>query len=64
MNVQSAANEMLLPRTDAGAFAQVIGVIAVTAIVVVLVRRERSLVLLATGAGMVLLGVMGLRTLH
>ncbi len=64
MNVQSAANEVLLPRTDAGALAQVIGVIAVTLIVVVLVRRERSLVLLATGAGMVLLGVMGLRTLH
>jgi hypothetical protein len=64
VNVQSAANEMLLPRTDAGALAQVIGVIAVTVIVVVLVRRERSLVLLATGAGMVLLGVMGLRTLH
>lgn len=64
MNLQSAANEVLLPRTDAGALAQVIGVIAVTLIVVVLVRRERSLVLLATGAGMVLLGVMGLRTLH
>lgn len=64
MNLQSAANEVLLPRTDAGALAQVIGVIAVTVIVVVLVRRERSLVLLATGAGMVLLGVMGLRTLH
>ncbi len=64
MNVQSAANEVLLPRTDAGALAQVIGVIAVTVIVVVLVRRERSLVLLATGAGMVLLGIMGLRTLH
>jgi hypothetical protein len=64
VNVQSAANEVLLPRTDAGALAQVIGVIAVTVIVVVLVRRERSLVLLATGAGMVLLGVMGLRTLH
>jgi hypothetical protein len=64
VNVQSAANEVLLPRTDAGALAQVIGVIAVTVIVVVLVRRERSLVLLATGAGMVLLGIMGLRTLH
>jgi hypothetical protein len=64
VNVQSAANEVLLPRTDAGALAQVIGVIVVTVIVVVLVRRERSLVLLATGAGMVLLGVMGLRTLH
>lgn len=62
--MQSAANEVLLPRTDAGAFAQVIGVIAVTLVVAFLVRRERSLVMLAVGAGMVLLGVMGLRTLH
>jgi hypothetical protein len=59
-----ASSELLLPRTDAGALAQVIGVIAVTVIVVVLVRRERSLVMLTVGAGMVLLGVMGLRTLH
>lgn len=64
MNLQSAANELLLPRTDAGALAQAIGVIAVTIFVVVLVRRERSLVLLAIGASMVLLGVMGIRTLH
>ena len=64
MNVQSAANEVLLPRTDAGALAQVIGVIAVTIVVALLVRRERSLVMLTVGAGMVLLGVMGFRTLH
>lgn len=64
MNLQSAANEVLLPRTDAGALAQVIGVFAVTVIVVVLVRRERSLVTLTIGVGMMLLGVMGLRTLH
>jgi hypothetical protein len=59
-----ASSEWLLPRTDAGALAQVIGVIAVTVIVALLVRRERSLVMLAVGAAMVLLGVMGLRTLH
>jgi hypothetical protein len=64
VNVQSAANEVLLPRTDAGALAQVIGVIAVTMVVALLVRRERSLVMLAVGIGMVLLGVMGFRTLH
>jgi hypothetical protein len=64
VNVQSAANEVLLPRTDAGALAQVIGVIAVTMVVALLVRRERSLVMLAAGIGMVLLGVMGFRTLH
>ena len=63
MNVQSAANEVLLPRTDAGALAQVIGVIAVTVVVALLVRRERSLVMLTVGIGMVVLGVMGLRAL-
>lgn len=64
MNLQSAANEVLLPRTDAGALAQVVGVVAATVFVAVLVRRERSLVTLAIGTGMVLLGFMGMRTLH
>jgi hypothetical protein len=58
------ASELLSPRTDAGALAQVIGVIAVTMIVALLVRRERSVVMLTVGAGLVLLGVMALRTLH
>jgi len=64
VNLQSAANEVLLPRTDAGALAQVVGVVAATVFVAVLVRRERSLVTLAIGTGMVLLGFMGMRTLH
>jgi hypothetical protein len=64
VNVQSAADELLLPRTDAGALAQVVGVIVVTVFVALLVRRERSLVMLTVGAGMVLLGAMGFRTLH
>jgi hypothetical protein len=59
-----ASSELLLPRTDAGALAQVIGVIVVMVVVALLVRRERSLVMLTVGAGVVLLGVMGLRTLH
>lgn len=57
-------SELLLPRTDAGVLAQVIGVIAVTLVVAVLVRRERALVTLSVGAGMVLLGLMGMRALH
>ena len=61
---QLAVNELLLPRTDAGAGAQAIAVILLTVAVAVLVRRERSLVTLAIGVGMVLLGFMGLRTLH
>jgi hypothetical protein len=59
-----ATSELLLPRTDAGVLAQVIGVIAVTLVVAVLVRRERSLVTFTIGTGMVLLGLMGMRALH
>lgn len=60
----SVANELLLPRTDAGAGVQVLVTIALTVGIAVLVRRERSLVMLATGVGMVVLGFMGLRALH
>jgi hypothetical protein len=59
-----ATSELLLPRTDAGVLAQVIGVTAVTVVLAILVRRERSLVMLTMGAGMVLLGLMGMRALH
>lgn len=60
----SAANELLLPRTDAGVGAQILVTIALTVAIVVLVRRERSLVLVTVGAATVVLGLMGLRALH
>ena len=62
--LQSTANELLLPRTDAGGGVQAIVVILLMVTVAVLLRRERSLVTLTIGIGMVVLGVMGLRTLH
>lgn len=57
-------SDLLLPRTDAGAAAQLIAVVVFTVVGVVLVRRERALVLLVVGVGTVLAGLMGVRTLH
>ncbi len=56
--------DVLLPRTDAGVLAQVVSVIVLMAVVIVLVRRERSLVMLALGVGICVLGLMGVRALH
>lgn len=52
------------PSTDRGALLQALLVVVLTAVVVTMVRRERSLVLLVVGIAAVLLGLMGLRTLH
>ena len=57
-------DEIVTPRTDAGALSQVLLVAVVTVLLAVLVRRERALVLLVIGVGVGLLGVMSLRTLH
>lgn len=59
-----AIADIVLPRTDAGAGMQVIVVILLTAIVAIAARRERALVTLAIGVGMVVLGLMGMRALH
>ncbi len=56
--------DVLLPNSDRAALIQVIVVIAATAAITFLVRRERSLVLLGVGCGMCVLGLMAVRTLH
>ena len=56
--------DILLPATDRSAFVQVIVVLVAMVVVTTVVRRERALVLLSIGLFMVVLGVMGLRTLH
>ncbi len=56
--------DILLPRTDAGALAQVV-VLAVTLVAtLVVVRRSAEARLLVLGVGLVALGWMALRTLH
>lgn len=56
--------EILLPRTDAGVLAQLVTLAVAVLIVSLLMRRERELLLLTWGVGLVLLGGMGLRALH
>lgn len=56
--------DILLPATDRDAFVQVVVVLATMAVVTTLVRRERSLALLSVGCFLIVLGLMGMRTLH
>ncbi len=55
--------EVLLPRTDAGALAQVVVAVVVTATLVA-VTRSAEACLLVLGIGLVALGWMALRILH
>lgn len=59
----SAFVEVLLPRTDAGALAQVVVAVVVTATLVA-VTRSAEACLLVLGIGLVALGWMALRILH
>lgn len=52
------------PTTDAGVAVQVVVTILLGVAVGVLVRHERSLVLLVIGVTLVLLGWYGIRALH
>ena len=52
------------PETDAGVAVQVVVTILIGLSLTVLVRRERSLVLLVTGITLVVLGWYGIRGLH
>lgn len=56
--------ELWSPRTDAGVAGQVVATILIVVAVVWAVRRERSLVLLVVGIGMVVLAWYGVRALH
>lgn len=56
--------DVLMPRTDRGVLVQLLLVIAAVVVVGVLVRRERSLVTLTIGIGLVIVGLMGVRALH
>ena len=56
--------EVWSPQTDAGVVAQVIITLAIVAGLVWLVRREKALVQLVLGVGMVVLAWYGLRALH
>lgn len=56
--------DILLPHSERTALIQVIIVVIATIAATYLVRRERALVQLVIGIGLVLLGLMAMRTLH
>ena len=56
--------DVLLPASDRTALIQVVVVFAATVLVTFLVRKERSLMLLSVGVGLVVLALMAMRTLH
>ncbi len=55
---------MWSPQTDAGVVAQVIVTLVVFGLLVWLVRREKALVQLVVGLGIVVLAWYGFRTIH
>ena len=60
----SPVRDVLLPASDRTALIQVVVVFAATVLVTFLVRKERSLMLLSVGVGLVVLALMAMRTLH
>lgn len=56
--------DLLLPATDGAVAVQVAVVVAVGAATVTLTRRSPHWRVFATGATLLLLGLMGLRALH
>ncbi|CAN5769032.1 hypothetical protein BH24ACT4_BH24ACT4_12580 [soil metagenome] len=56
--------DLLLPRTDAGVLAQVVGLVVVGVIAAVLVRRSREGLLFVSGVVLLTAGFFGLRMLH
>ena len=56
--------DILLPRSDRTALIQVIVVFSVWIVAIWLARRERAVMQLVIGLGMVVLALMAMRTLH
>ena len=56
--------DVLLPATDRAVAIQLVVVLVVIAAALWFVRRERALVELVLGLGLVLVGLMGVRALH
>jgi len=56
--------ELWSPQTDGGVIVQVIATVTTVGCALWLVRRERALVQLVLGVGMVVLAWYGIRSLH
>lgn len=59
-----AIGDLWSPQTDAGVLAQVIITLVVIGVLIWFVRREKALVQLVVGVGMVVLAWYGFRTIH
>ena len=57
-------SDLVLPSTDGGAIAQMVGAVVITVLAAVLLRRHRDVQLLAIGVGVVTFSLMAVRTLH
>jgi hypothetical protein len=60
----SAIGDLWSPQTDHGVVAQVVITMFVIGVAVWFVRREKALVQLVVGIGMVVLAWYGFRTIH
>jgi hypothetical protein len=60
----SAIGDLWSPQTDGGVVAQIIITLLVIGLAVWFVRREKALVQLVVGIGMVVLAWYGFRTIH
>lgn len=56
--------DLLLPATDGGVYAQAIGLAVITVLALVLVRRNRDVVVFVVGVAVFTGALMALRTLH
>lgn len=56
--------DLLLPATDGGVYAQAVGLAVVTVLALVLVRRNRDLVVFVVGVAVFIAALMALRTVH
>lgn len=56
--------DLLLPATDGGVYAQAVGLVVVIVVALVVVRRNRDLVVFVAGVAVLTAALMALRTLH
>ena len=56
--------DLLLPATDGGVYAQAIGLAVITILALVVVRRNRDVVVFVLGVAVFTGALMALRTLH
>jgi hypothetical protein len=56
--------DLLLPRTDGGVYAQVLGLALGYGAVLWMVRRNRDLVIFVVGLAVFTAGLLGVRALH